>query len=163
MSFDLKVIETGNGGDFVNLGNDLAVTPSISTMIYCDLFGGNVEANTEATRTVQQDFSWWGNKLLMGNNIDQQFNSNTERVLKETALNSSAIQTITSAIKTDLKFLSTIFTINVNVTLPYVDKVKIEINVTELDGSREGTLVINIAQKTGDFSILDFDVSDFLI
>lgn len=149
MAFDLKLIETNNGGDFVNLGNDLAVTNGIITMIYLALFGGN---------------NWWANDLLMKSQPSQMFNSITETTLNNTALNSEGRTVIENAVKTDLKYLSDLFNITVNVTLPKLDTVQINLTIIELDKSQKTNLIITLQKtKTGDFSILDFSVSDFLI
>ncbi len=163
MAFDLKIIETGNGGDFVNLGNDLAVTSSVSTAIYLALFGGNVEQSTEQRNLTVESFDWWGNKLLMSSEPNQQFNSLTEKTLNTTALDSTGRARIENAVIQDLKFFSTIFKVDVSVTLPTVDHVNINITLTNLESSKEGTLIINIKKIAGDFSIFDFKASDFLI
>lgn len=163
MSFDVKIIGTGNGGDFVSLGNDIATTKSIAGMIYMALFGGNVEQVTEQKRTVTQDQSWWGNKLFMSDTPNQQFNSVTEKTLKETPLSAAAVNTITNAINEDLKFIAKVFTIVVVVQLVYVDHVRISLTVTDPTTAKENVLIINIRKIPGDFSILDFDESDFFI
>ena len=152
MAFDLKVIETGTGGDVVNLGNDLAVTKSVQTMIYLCLFGGNV------------DGEFWANKLLMKSFPSQQFISLTEKTLNTTALDSAGRVIIENAVIEDLKFLNTIFTIFVKVKLPNIDHVTIEITLTKIDSAQEANLIINLKKTSvGDFSIYDFDFNDFLI
>lgn len=164
MAFDLKIIETGNGGDVVNKGDDLAIDETISTMIYLALFGGNVEESTVAKTVYAESFDWWGNRLLMSSEPSRMFNSLTEKTLNKTALNSEGRTIIQNAVIQDLKNLSNFFTIFVNVVLPNTNQVKIEITVTKLDKSKQATLIINLKKSlAGDFSIFDFDATDFLI
>ena len=164
MAFDIKLIETGNGGDVVNLGNDLEVDNSISTMLYLALVGGNVEESTNQRSVNTQAFDWWGNRLLMSSEPSHQFNSLTERTLNNTVLNSEGRTIIENAVKEDLKFLSKIFNIFVTVTLPFVDRVKIEILVKNNENAQETRLIINSKKSEGgDFLALDFDNNDFLI
>lgn len=164
MSFDLKIIETGNGGDFVNLGNDLEVTDTIYTMVYLSLFGGNVEESTVDGFVNPQSFDYWANKLMFGDDPSQQFNSETERTLNNTALDSSAIDKITDAVLSDLMYLKKLFKISVKVSLPYINHVKIEITFEGIENSNQYVVVINMRKENnGDFSIFDFTIHDFLI
>ncbi len=164
MAFDLKIVETGNGGDFVNKGDDLAITESVSTMIYLALFGGNVEESTITKTIYAESFDWWANRLLMSSEPSQMFNSLTEKTLNKTALNTEGRTIIENAVIEDLKFLAKIFAIFVKVKLPSLNHVTIEITITKLDKSKEATLIINLKKSlAGDFSIFDFDASDFLI
>lgn len=164
MSFDLKLIETGNGGDFVNLGNDLQVIDTIYTMVYLSLFGGNVEESTVEGFVNPQSFDYWANKLMFGNDASQQFNSETERTLKNTALSTSAIDPITEAVLNDLSYLRKLFKIRVAVSLPYINQVKIEIFFEGIENSNQYVVVINLRKENnGDFSIFDFTIDDFLI
>lgn len=164
MSFDLKIIETGNGGDCVNLGNDIQVIDTIYTMVYLSLFGGNVEESTVAGFVKTQSFDYWANKLMFGDEPTQQFNSETECTLNKTALNTAAIDKITNAVLTDLNYLKKLFKVSVKVSLPYVNQVKIEIFFDGIENSNEHVIVINLRKENnGDFSIFDFTIDDFLI
>lgn len=164
MSFDLKIIETGNGGDFVNLGNDLEVIDTIYTMVYLSLFGGNVEESTIEGFVNPQSFDYWANKLMFGDDPSQQFNSETERTLNKTPLNTAAIDKITDAVITDLKYLKKLFKITVKVFLPYINQVKIEIIFEGIENSNQYVIVIDLRKENnGDFSIFDFTIDDFLI
>lgn len=163
MPIDLKIIETGNGGDLVNVGNDLAVTSTIGGMIYLCLFGGNLKESTDQNNIKIQSFDWWGNSF-MKNEPSQQMNSLTERTLNEIVLTSGGANIIVNAVKQDLKALSKYITFDVKVKLPAINAVQIEITVTKIETSQEGVLIINLRKTlTGDFSILDFSGLDFLI
>lgn len=86
---DVAIIETGNGGDLILKGNDIAMAEGYENMPYLSMFGGA---------------DWWGNSLLTGD-ASTLFSANTERVMNEVALNSSGRIKIEQAIKADLAHL----------------------------------------------------------
>lgn len=113
-------------------GNDLKVTEGFQNMIYLAMFGGNVEASTPVTRLEsEQAFDFWGNTFLTGDRSIQ-FNSETEMVLRTTALTSSGRLKIEQAVKSDLAFMKSFAEITVVVTISAIDRVDIQINVREL-------------------------------
>jgi phage gp46-like protein len=135
---DLKVIETGNGGDIVKTPRDLTVISGLENMVYLGMFGGNPEQSTPSKRDVsEQAFDWWGNSLLMPNDPGRQFNSITERVLNETALTSSGRKTIEEAVLKDLEFMKPFAQVSVSASIPATDKVVIEITVKEPSNLQE--------------------------
>lgn len=139
---DVEVVETGNGGDLLKRGNDLGMVYSIENMVYLSLFGGNVEQDTPTTRPeAQQAFDWWGNALLMGEEPDTQFNSRTERTLRQVALNGQGRQAIQQAINDDLKHMQPYADITVQVTIVAVDRVRIGIRVKRPDNLESTELV----------------------
>lgn len=157
--FDLAVGESdGNGGDLQQVGNDLAVVYSVENQVYLALFGGNVESNTSDSIGT----GWWGNKLFHNGNTGRQFNSNTERTLNTTALNTAGRVKIESAVKEDLRYLKA--NITVVVTMPAVNTVRIEIKAIYPDGTRRLS-IINFGKRTGaedgDFSLFDFNEDFF--
>jgi hypothetical protein len=85
---DLVLIETGNGGDLVLQGNDLAIATGYENIPYLSMFGGA---------------DWWGNEFL---DPAQQFNSLTESALKQYALNSAGRVEIEKAINADLEYIA---------------------------------------------------------
>jgi len=160
--FDLSVIETLNGGDVQQVGNDLAVVYNIENMIYLGMFGGNVEASTDNTSVQIESFDYWGNTLLMFNNPSQQFNSLTERTINTTPLTSSGRVLIENAIKKDLEFFKDLGGIvTVSVEIVATDKIKVRIRV-ELNNQQQITVINFRKSLDGDFFILDFN-DDFLI
>jgi hypothetical protein len=128
MSWDLSIIETGNGGDLQLNGNDLAVVFGIENMPYLGMFGGNVEQST-TTEKLSDAKDWWGNDLLMKSNPSIQFNSVVERTLNNTGLTSSGRVTIEEAIKKDLEFLAPQADIKVTVTITATDRIDINIRI----------------------------------
>lgn len=135
---DLKVIETGNGGDVLYEGKDLSVITGFGNMPYFALFGGNVEQDTPALRLPEeQAFDWWGNSLLMNNDKSIQFNSLTERTLQNVALNSQGRLQIEQAVIKDLEFMKPFAGVSVAVSIVANDRVKIEIKLTEPQNKEE--------------------------
>lgn len=87
---DIKIYETGNGGDLQLNTNDLAIVYGVENMPYLAMFGGS---------------AWWGNDLLMSQGNGWRFQAETEAVLLATPLNSNGRFLIEAAVKRDLQFL----------------------------------------------------------
>jgi hypothetical protein len=139
---DLQLIETGNGGDLVLNKSDLGHVLGFTSMPYLALFGGNVEQNTPTIRlTSSQYFDFWGNSLFHPNVTTLQFNSNTERTLKEVTLNSQGRVRIEQSVKSDLAFMSDFCNIFVEVNLPTVDRVEIRVRLTEKSNQQTRTFI----------------------
>lgn len=160
--FDVSVIETLNGGDLQQVGNDLAVVYNIENMIYLGMFGGNIEASTDNNAVQVESFDYWANSLLMFNNPSQQFNSLTERTINSVPLTSSGRVLIENAIKKDLEFFKDLGGIvTVSVEIVATDKIKVSIRV-ELNSQKQVTIINFRKSLDGDFFILDFN-DDFLV
>lgn len=160
--FDVSVIETLNGGDLQQVGNDLAVVYNIENMIYLGMFGGNIEASTDNNAVKVESFDYWANSLLMFNNPSQQFNSLTERTINSVPLTSSGRVLIENAIKKDLEFFKDLGGIvTVSVEIIATDKIKVSIRV-ELNSQKQVTIINFRKSLDGDFFILDFN-DDFLV
>jgi len=135
---DLKVIETGNGGDITKNGSDLAMVFSFENMPYLALFGGNVEAVTQQKRLEsEQAFDFWGNSLLFINDTSIQFNSLTEKTLQETPLTSSGRLIIENAIKADLEFMAPFAEVTVVTEIVATDQINIGIGIKKPDNLEE--------------------------
>jgi len=157
MPFDVAISETNNGGDLILLTNDLAVVNNIENCIYLALFGGNLEASTISEQS-NNNLDWWGNALFLRNEIDNQFNSETERTLNSTPLTSSGRVIIENAIKTDLSFLDII---KIDVQITATDRLEVELEIAaNIDSNIKIFFAIQYYSATGDFNILDFN-SDF--
>jgi hypothetical protein len=62
---DLRLVETGNGGDLIRTINDLNVINGLSNYPYLAMFGGNVSQSTPQTKEVgEESFDWFGNVFL---------------------------------------------------------------------------------------------------
>ncbi len=131
---DVEVVETLNGGDLIKKPKDLSVIDGFQNMPYLAMFGGNVDESTPTRRlSTQQAFDWWGNSLLMPQDQNIQFNSNTERVLHEVALNSEGRTLIKQAILKDLDFMRAFANIAVDVIIVATDKVAFGILIQKPD------------------------------
>jgi phage gp46-like protein len=160
---DIALFETGNGGDLLLKGSDLAVYDGIQNMPYLAMFGGNVEQDTRNRVTEEQSFDWWGNNLLMPSNQSIQFNSQTERVINTTALTSQGRVLIENAIKADLKFLQDLGAeVSVSVSITATDRIDVNVKIQQPAGGTR-IIIINFKKKSnGDFYIFDFN-DDFYI
>ena len=128
---DIRMFETGSGGDFQGIGSDLKGAFSFENFLYIAMFGGNPASITSEKTEGEENFDYWGNELLWSNNPEVQFNSRTEKVLREVALNSSGRKSIQEAVESDLEFMGAFAEITVVVELPKLDTVKINISVKE--------------------------------
>lgn len=132
---DLRLIETGNGGDLIRTINDLNVINGLSNYPYLALFGGNVAQSTPQVREVGEDsLDWFGNVFL---DTTIQFNSATERTLNEVALNSSGRVQIEDAIKEDLEFFRQFGEVKVSTAIVATDKLKINISLKKFEELQE--------------------------
>jgi len=128
---DLNIVETNDGGDCVLLSNDVQLISGLQNMPYIGMFGGNVEQSTEGPKITEQTFDFWGNFLFHPTEQPIWFNSKTEKMLRDTALNSAGRQQIEEQVKNDLKFMNTFANVSVSVSLISVDKLKIYISLIE--------------------------------
>lgn len=126
---DIALYETGSGGDFEIVNNDLLMGETLYQQIYLALFGGNPQASTKQSYLATEDrFDYWGNSLIWKDVKTKQFNSQTEKTLLTTALNSSGRLTIIQAITQDLEYLKAIIDLNIEVELLTTNKLKITVS-----------------------------------
>lgn len=138
MSYDVAILETGNGGDTLKTGRDLTVVFGFENMVYLALFGGNPGFITKGKKIEsEQAFDYWGNFLFEPNEEGRQFNSLTEQRLMEVALNSSGRASIEEAVKKDLKFMKEFANVEVAVSILSDDKLRIDIKVIRPDNLQE--------------------------
>lgn len=123
---DVLLFESGDGGEMAVLSGDLELTETLYQQVYLALFGGNVEQNTRTDFLFTEErFDWWGNSLFFGEVQSKQFNSNTERVLRNVALNSVGRLSVISAVEQDLQYLSDLLDLSVDVEFFGVNKIRI--------------------------------------
>jgi len=126
------MIESGDGGDLVFNGTDLVVINGFQNMPYIGMFGGNVDQSTTGPKLPdEQAFDWWGNDLFMPAKPKIQINSNLERTLKNTALNSSGRIQIEQAVKKDLDFMKDFAIVSVIASIKGPDRLQIDIKIQE--------------------------------
>lgn len=132
-SKDIHLFESGSGGDFEIINNDLALSETIFQSIYISLFGGNIEASTLGNEiSGQERYDYWGNSLLFKNDTNKQFNSETERILDNVVLNSSGRLQIKQAVENDLVYLKQIAVYSVDIFILSKNSLKISIKLTSL-------------------------------
>ena len=115
MTKDIHIYESGDGGEMKLKNNDLMLANSIYQSIYISLFGGNVN-----------EIDWWGNNLFN----QEPYISETEKTLTQTALNSNGRFVIENAVKQDLRKLSELIDIEVEVKILSKSSVKIIIFIS---------------------------------
>lgn len=129
---DLSLFETGSGGDFAVIDNDLLMGESLYQQIYIALFGGNIEASTKSVYLDSEErFDYWGNTLIWKDEKTKQFNSETERAIQNNALNSSGRLNILQAVNVDLEYLKTIINFEADVSILSRDNLRITVSFTE--------------------------------
>lgn len=128
---DIGLYETLNGGDISIQDNDIFTSVSLWNQIYIALFGGNVEQSTTDNLDGLERSDFWGNSFI--DDVDEQYNSETERILNNVSINSSGIQKIQQSVENDLGFLRKLAEVEVDVTIPRIDSVYIFISIQEPD------------------------------
>ncbi len=158
MTFDLAVVETGNGGDLVLKGADLALVYGVENEGYLATFGGNPEGDTPATITEEQSVDYWANNLMYKGNSSLQFNSQTERTLDLRGLNSEQRLKIEEAIKNDLKYLQEVGAeVKVKVVIKSDDWIQWAISIKMPNGSKSVAIIEGRKVSDADFFIQDFN------
>ena len=87
---DIKIYESGDGGDLQLKASDLETISGFSNQAYLALFGGVAD-------------NWWGNELI--DNESGKYISTFQRELRRVALNSNGITRLENAAKKDLEYL----------------------------------------------------------
>ena len=131
MIADIAIYESGSGGEWNLVSDDLETISGLTNQVYLALFGGNIEQSTsEDLDQLDQRADWWGNSLL---NIEQQFNSSFERLINEIALTGEGLSKLEDAAKDDLKYLEKYAVINVSASVPSLGRLELVINLQEPD------------------------------
>lgn len=140
---DILLYETGQGGDFAIIEDDLAMGESLYQQVFLALFGGNIEASTKATYFETEDrFDYWGNSLVWKDEKTKQFNSETERTIQNNALNSSGRLAILRAVNIDLDYLKSMLNYSVEVQILQRDKLRIIVNFSQKTNQQDRALQI---------------------
>ncbi len=138
---DIHLFETGSGGDFAIVNNDLLMGESLYQQIYLALFGGNIEASTKPSYLASEErFDYWGNSLIWKDAKAKQFNSETERTLGNVALNSSGRLSILQAANNDLDYLKGVVDFTVEVGIESVSRISITVSFGEKTNQQDKVL-----------------------
>jgi len=138
---DVLIYESGDGGELSIMNDDLVFSETLYQQIYLALFGGNIEENTKRDYLVsEQRFDYWGNTLFFSENQTKQFNSNTERTIKNIVLNSSGRLDLIRAVIDDLAYLDDLLNSNVDVQFFDANKIRIVIKF-EMKSNQENRVL----------------------
>ena len=136
-----SIYEDGNGGQLLLQNNDIGQTESLATLAYLKMFGGNKASSTTKDNVVNElSTDWWGNYKT--DPSDKWINSETERLLQGLALTSGSRIDLENAVKRDLKSLEQYGKIEVTVTFPRINTVKIDIVIIEPSRKNSTRLVL---------------------
>jgi phage gp46-like protein len=128
---DILIYENGDGGDLQLRNEDLQKSQALTNQMYLALYGGNIEENTSLElEEKERRLDYWGNAYL---EQEQQFNSNFERALNNTTLNSAGISVLEDAAKEDLSYLSDYANIEVEGNMPKPHRFELNITVEQPD------------------------------
>lgn len=128
---DIALFESGSGGDFSIVNNDLLMGETLYQQIYIALFGGNVQESTKASYLETEDrYDYWGNSLIWKDVKTKQFNSETERTILTTTLNSSGRLSVIQAVYQDLNYLVAVVTFSVDVEIIDTNSLRIIVNIS---------------------------------
>lgn len=159
--FDFKINETGSGGSIEIKGNDVVGLNGFGNMIYLALFGGNYISTPSRRQSNVQALDYWGNNFLLDPKV--QFNSTTERVLSEVALNSDGRLQIEKAANFDLAFMKEFANVSINVEIPELDRVKITVILTQPENPENKDFVFiwdGTRTDNSDFTETELKISD---
>jgi hypothetical protein len=138
---DILLYETGQGGDFAIINDDLVMGESLYQQIFLALFGGNIEASTKINYLpTEERFDYWGNGLVWKDEKTKQFNSETERAIQNNALNSSGRLLILQAVDIDLTYLKSTLDYTIDVQITGRDNLRIIVNFTQKTNQQDRSL-----------------------
>ena len=129
---DLKLIETGDGGDLVFQNGDIKLTSEVYNQPYLAHFGGNIENSTTDEFSEEDEHGdYWGNSILLNDNPNEQFNSKFQKGLNEIELSSSGRLKLERIALADLDYLEGFSDIQSTVTITSADKIKLYDKLTK--------------------------------
>lgn len=138
---DILLFESGNGGQISIVKDDLVLNEVLYNQFYLALFGGNYEASTTGKELPAQGRKdYWANSLFFADDTFLQYNSLTERVLDNVALNSAGRIEIERAVNEDLSYLKRVFNYTVSVNIETLNKIVIKVNFSEKTSQEEKAL-----------------------
>lgn len=138
---DILLYETGAGGDFSIIDEDLVMGESLYQQIFLALFGGNLEASTRTSYLATEErFDYWGNSLIWKNEPTKQFNSETERTIQNNVLNSQGRLNIIQSVNVDLDYLKPLIIYTIDVQINGRDNLSIIVNFTDKSNQQDKSL-----------------------
>lgn len=151
---DILLYETGSGGDFAIVNNDLLMGESLYQQIMLAMFGGNIQASTKQSYLeTEERFDYWGNALIWKDSKTKQFNSETERTIRTIALNSYGRLMLIQAIEQDLNYLKSVADIAIEVEILGVSKIRITVTFSEKTNQQDKLLQLVYDNAKGEVII----------
>lgn len=133
---DRVIYEDGSGGRQYFKNNSLQTTKTFYVEAYILLFGGNVEGNTSDDYDKGEiRKGWWGNDIEGEKSL--WINSRTERALIGASISSSSLRDIKLAAEDDLKLMEKYGTVTVEVLVPSINRISINITIVQGDGTTD--------------------------
>lgn len=133
----MLIVAKGNGGDIILRNGDAVAVNGFQNSIFLALFGGNVQGSTKPVGQGELRQDWWANELLYFQQPTLQMNSETERTLREVALNSQGLRLIQQAVIADLTFMRVFSEVSVSVALIGTSRVQIIIRIERPTNDQE--------------------------
>lgn len=116
-----------NGNDFeLSASTGVRETQSVINSVLIGLFGGNWQQSQPQMRVEGEPvLSWWGNSHGIVEN------SETERLLRSCVLSTATPEIVRKSVLRDLDFLTDIFNIRCDVSIPFANRLHIDIYLSE--------------------------------
>lgn len=123
---DLRIVETGNGGDLLFEGGDIRTIAEVYNQPYLAHFGGNKEASSNDNFSDNEERKdWWANDLFLSDKGSEQLNSKFERALSTIELSSSGRLKLERIADEDLNYLEGFSEHESSLIISGVDRVKL--------------------------------------
>jgi phage gp46-like protein len=123
---DVKLFQTNDNGDIIITDGIVEMSGGLETSAYLSLFGGNEDDNgLDGSK-----FNWWAN--INETNTSHQYRSETQNLLQALSANTGNLRKIEDACNRDLAWFideNIASSIVVVVSIPGINRVKIEINI----------------------------------
>lgn len=126
---DVKLFENLEGGEIKLIEGLILMTGGFETAVYLSLFGSNKEDNPDI---VENPKTWWGNLFDDNLEFNDKYFSKTQWLLNNISATPANLLKIEDAVKFDLRWMlleNIVSTINVNVSIPNLNKIKFEIEI----------------------------------
>lgn len=116
-----------NGSDFeLSASTGVRETQSVINSVLIGLFGGNWQQSEPQMRMPGEPvYSFWGNSHGVPEN------SETERLLRSMVLSTASPEIVRKSVLRDLDFMTDMFDIQCEVTIPFVNRLKIDIYLSD--------------------------------
>ena len=139
MITDISLYESGSGGEFNLLSNDLETTGALWNNIYLALFGGNLrpENQSQEFNPDEINFSYWQNETFYSQEPEKQLTSLTESLLNKTVINSKGLNDLEEAVGIDLQYLQALGELDISVSQDGIDRIRIDIFIQESETQTE--------------------------